>query len=234
MPDRLAEIPTVPYVAVIAAAGRGARMGGPKALLAVRWGDGTGELPLAIAHARAHLDDGAERVIVVTTADAARVLNRFAQRGLELVVSNAPPELGPAGSIRYALGVLPKGFAGWLMIEPVDMPASTSAIRRELFAGTTHTPTPSAVRPVYEGKRGHPVLVHRSVLDPMLAPVPPTLRDLLHGLGDFDPAHPEPGKVLDVAVVDDRAVTDFDVPEDVKNFYGHEARFFDDEEPSVG
>ncbi len=124
------ESPSIPYVAIVTAAGLGERMGGPKALLAVRWGDGTGELPLAIAHARAHLDEGgAERVIVVVKPDVAGLLSRFKQRALDIVVSTAPHELGPAGSIQRALLVLPKAPDAWVMIEPVDMPSSTRAIR---------------------------------------------------------------------------------------------------------
>lgn len=218
------------YVAVVTAAGLGERMGGPKALLAVRWGDGTGELPLAVAHARAHLEDGAQSVVVVTKADVARVLSRFAQRGLDIVVSTAPHELGPSGSIRHALGLLPTDAEGWLMIEPVDMPPSSAAIRRELLEGAKRLPAPDAVRPVHAGRRGHPVLVKRRCLDSMLAADPPTLRDVLHALGPYRPD--QGGGVLDVEVVDARAITDFDVPADVAGFYGQSARFFADEEPT--
>lgn len=213
----------VPYIAIVTAAGRGQRMGGPKALLAVRWGDNTGELPLAIAHAKTHLDGGAERVILVTKAEVAGVLAPFAQRGLDIVISSEPHEVGPAGSIRHALKML-GNHGDWLMIEPVDMPPSSAAIRKELLAGASRTPTPDAVRPVYQGRRGHPVLVRRSALTPMLdEQSPPKLRDLLHALGD---------KVIDVDVPDVRAVTGFDVPEDVERFYGETARFFQEDEPT--
>src|SRR5687767_8183721 len=188
----------VPYIAVVTAAGLGERMGGPKALLAVRWGDNTGELPLAIAHARAHLEGGAERVVVVTKPKVARMLSRFSQRALDIVVSNAPHELGPAGSIRQALGVLSASPDAWLMIEPVDMPPSSAAIRKELLDAAERSPAPDAVRPVFEGRRGHPVLVRRRCLDPMLDGAPPTLREILHGLGAHDGSRA--GGVLDVDV----------------------------------
>ncbi|NUP12466.1 MAG: NTP transferase domain-containing protein [Polyangiaceae bacterium] len=220
---------SLPYVAVVTAAGLGERMGGPKALLAVRWGDGTGELPLAIAHARAHLEGGADRVVVVTKAEVARMLARFSQRALDIVVSSAPHELGPAGSIRHALAMLPEDI-DWLMIEPVDMPPSSAAIRQELLRGALRSPAPDAVRPVFEGRRGHPVLVKRSALARMLVNDPPTLREVLAALGDYDAS--KGGGALDVDVVDVRAVTGFDVPPDVQKFYGHEARFFEPEEPT--
>ncbi|MBK6519600.1 MAG: NTP transferase domain-containing protein [Polyangiaceae bacterium] len=223
--------PSVSYVAIVTAAGLGERMGGPKALLAVRWGDNTGELPLAIAHARAHLEGGAERVIVVTKASTARMLSRFSQRGLDIIVSTAPHALGPSGSIRQALSLLPRVLDQWLMIEPVDMPPSSAAIRRELLGGALREPPPDAVRPVHNGRRGHPVLVRRGCLDAMLVPEPPTLREVLKGLG---PYRTEGGGVLDVDVVDVRAITELDVPEDVTRFYGHAARFFTEEEPTQG
>jgi molybdenum cofactor cytidylyltransferase len=215
----------VPYVAVIAAAGMGERMGGPKALLAIRWGDNSGELPLAIAHARAHLEGGAARVVLVTRAEVARVLSRFAQPGLDIVVSTARADLGPAGSIRTALELCNLSDDAWLMIEPVDMPASSGAIRRELLSAAARVPAPSAVRPLFEGKRGHPVLVQRKALGDFLSDNPPPLRDVLHRLESV-------GEVVDVAVEDKRAITDFDVPEDVAAFYGESARFFEEDEPT--
>lgn len=223
---------SIPYVAVVAAAGTGERMGGPKALLAIRWGEGTGELPLAIAHARAHLDGGAERVLLVVRAEVARILSRFAQRGLEIAISSAAPDLGPAGSIQHALKLLTLGPDAWLMIEPVDMPPSSAAIRRELLAGAARDPQPAAVRPVYQGRRGHPVLVQRRHLDPMLQPDPPTLRDVLHTIGDHGAAGARGPGVLDVEVIDQRAITTFEVPADVAAFYGHHERFFEEDEPT--
>lgn len=178
---------------------------------------------MAIAHAKTHLDGGAERVILVTKAEVAGVLAPFAQRGLDIVISSEPHEVGPAGSIRHALKML-GDHGDWLMIEPVDMPPSSAAIRKELLAGALRSPDAEAVRPVYEGRRGHPVLVRRRALAPMLhEQPPPKLRDLLHALGD---------KVVDVDVPDVRAVTGFDVPEDVERFYGEPARFFHQDEPT--
>ncbi|MFO0552553.1 MAG: NTP transferase domain-containing protein [Polyangiaceae bacterium] len=221
---RTANSHAISYTAIVAAAGRGSRMGGPKALLAVRWGEGPGELPLAIAHARAHLDGGAERVVVVVRAEVAAVLSRFRQRGLDIVVSTAPDELGPAGSIKTALELLRLPKSAWVMIEPVDMPSSSASIRRELLAAAESArPQPAAVRPVFGERRGHPVLVRREHLDPMVSPTPPPLRDVLHAL---DKA------VLDVPVPDPRATTDLDTPEDVVAFYGSAPRFFVEDEPT--
>jgi molybdenum cofactor cytidylyltransferase len=218
------ELPPLPHVAVILAAGRGQRMGGPKALVAVRWGDGAGELPLAIAHAKAHLDQGAERVVVVTRVEVARVLSRFAQRGLDIVVSHQPEHLGPAGSIRCALDLLPPSNE-WLMVVPVDMPPISTAIRRELLSRASTDPAAAAIRPSFEGQRGHPVLIRRDALQSLLSEGgPANLRELLRDLGE---------RAVDVPVIDKRAIVDLDAPEDVRGFYGRDARFFVEDEPTL-
>jgi len=72
---------------IILAAGEGERMGGPKALLAVRWGEGPGELPLAIAHARSMLDGGVKRVVVVTRglrAIGTPIITTYTQRNVAM------------------------------------------------------------------------------------------------------------------------------------------------------
>lgn len=220
------------YTAIVTAAGRGERMGGPKALLAVRWGEGPGELPLAIAHARAHLDDGCEGVVVVVRSDVASRLSGFAQRGLELVVSDAPDTDGPAGSIRRAIALLDPGPDAWLMIEPVDMPPTTADTRHALLGRASDAPPPAAVRPTYDGKRGHPVLIQRRFLEPLVRGEVASLRDLLRAL---EAAPPEgTAGVVDAATADRRAVTGFDTPDDVRAFYGHAARFFVEDEPTFG
>jgi molybdenum cofactor cytidylyltransferase len=216
------------FIGIVLGAGDGQRMGGPKALLAVRWGEGPGELPLAILHARSMLYGGAERVVIVTRAPVARELGRFAERGIDIVASNAEGSLGPAGSLAVALRYLGastasvRGARGQLyLITPVDTPPSTTAIRTALVDAMVANPTALAARPVLEGRRGHPVLVAASALEPMQEAEPPPLRDLLRDLGE---------RVLDVPVVDARTTVDFDAPEDVERWYGTKVRFFSSDE----
>ena len=216
---------------IILAAGEGERMGGPKALLAVRWGEGPGELPLAIAHARSMLDGGVKRVVVVTRGPSARALSRFRENGLEIIVSEAEGSLGPAGSLGVALRFVegpeapppvPRGAVGPLyLVTPVDTPPPTSAVRSALRDALTAHPSAAAARPVFEGRRGHPVLISGEALQPMKSEAPPTLRDLLRDLGDA---------CIDVTVTDPRATLDLDRPEDVEGWYKAPPRFFSAEE----
>lgn len=209
----------VPFVTIVTAAGRGVRMGGPKALLAVPGGDVVGERPLAVAHARTHRDAGAVRVVIVVRTEAASVLAGFAQRGVEVLVSNAPDELGPSGSIRCALEYLELPDDAWLCIAPVDSVPVAATTLDALSARAARSPGVLAVRPVARGgRRGHPVLVQRRVLEPMLAAKPPTLRELLAELGDG---------IDDVHVDDDAIVADLDHPDDVVRALGSPPRFFE-------
>ena len=201
-------------------------MGGPKALLAVRWGEGPGELPLAIAHARAMLDGGAERVVVVSRAGVARELLRFGERGIDMVVSDAEEALGPAGSIRWALAYLEAEGLGeddlpLVLVTPVDIPPATLETRTALQRALAERPVGSdvvAARPMVDGRRGHPVLIEARGLAPLREGSGLTLRQVLTELGD---------RCLDVVVDDPRAVTNLDYPEDVERWYKGPPRFFE-------
>ncbi len=218
----------ITYTSIVCATDAGEQMGGPKALLAIRWGEGPGELPLAIAHARAHLDDGTPRVVIVVPSKVARVLSGFSQRGLDLIVSSEQGET----SIKRALELLEAGPDDWLMIEPVGMPASSSAIRRELLRGAQSNP--AVVQPIYEGRIGRPVLIRRRFLEPLVQGDEPTLEAVIEGLTLRQQQDPAAPAVLSVPVTDRRATTRFATPAELEAFYGRPTKFFLEDEPTFG
>ena len=198
-----------PLAAVVLAAGRGARMGGPKALLA--WpsqGGTTAVVPLAIAHARARLDGDCETVTLVVEPAVADRLDAWlaSDRGTALprarlyIVRACPPD--PAGSIAAAL--LHGRLAPLVLLTPVDCPparADTVSLLVSRLASDSHI---VAARPVAQGRRGHPVILRREVLSPAFdAPSPPPLREHLQALG---------ARVADVAVADPHVWADLDSP----------------------
>jgi CTP:molybdopterin cytidylyltransferase MocA len=142
---------------LVVAAGRGERVGGPKALLLI---DGQ---PLAELHARSH-----EHVVIVTTDEIRRALGEIAS----FVPPDRAPELGAAGSIGAAVRSGALDDAEGVLITPVDvLPAPTSLRDSLLAALTTH----EAARPA----RGHPVAVRGSLLRKRYRSNDPILREVL-------------------------------------------------------
>lgn len=193
---------------LILASGRGVRMGGPKALLL--WTDG---LPLAVSHVRARRDVGAS-VVVGRAAVMARLRSRLPEA--RLIASSAPGPWGPAGSIAAAVRAGVLNSSPWVLITPVDLVPT----RVETVAALIGVvgPEVDAVRPLCEGRGGHPVLVRNDVLHRVyLSPgEPPTLRDVLRALGSRCVSRPV--EDLDIR-------TDLDTPEAYRARTGHPPRF---------
>lgn len=147
-------------------------MGQPKAL--IPWGDRS----LAVAHARAALEAGAGAVTVVVRASIREQIQGLPALST-LRVSAEPDEHGAAGSIVAALRELAPD-RDWFAICPVDVdPDAWRALATLTDAVADHR----AARPAIDGRRGHPVLVHRSALAPYFAGVPTPLREHLRALG---------------------------------------------------
>ncbi len=188
------------YGVVILAAGRGTRVGGPKALLLV---DG---VPLALAHVRARA--AASAIVVVATADVAAVLApRLTDPRVRLVINALPNEWGPAGSLRAGVDALAT-CALWI-VGPVDgLPAGEAAIDALLDALGPPEGAADAARFV----RGHPIAARASLLREAYGGegVPPTLRAVLSS-----------ARVATLALPADPALTtELDTVEDVVRVTG--------------
>jgi CTP:molybdopterin cytidylyltransferase MocA len=144
-------------VAFLLAAGLSSRMGEPKPLL-----DWHGE-PLVAFHVRQLQEAGADRVIVVTghAADAVEA----ALRGHDaLVVRNQDYASGRASSIRAAACAL-LAVPEIIVVLNVDQPRRASTIARLIEA---HRSAAAMVTvPVFESKRGHPVLFRGDLVGEM-------------------------------------------------------------------
>ncbi len=198
-------------VTIVLAAGKGLRLGGPKALLMWPGPKGTKPKPLAIAHAEARLGAESKRVIVVARKHVVQALIPFVRPGLDLLVSNELDELGPAGSIAAAAARL--GPEDRVIVCPVDtLPARAETVQKLLETLGSAGASPVAVRPRHAERFGHPVAMQTSALDRYRQPNPPPLRDHLRELGDA---------AVGVDVNDPDVLVDIDTPaEAVRYLHG--------------
>jgi molybdenum cofactor cytidylyltransferase len=199
------------YGALVLAAGRGVRVGGPKALLVVRGA------PLALLHAQSHA--AAERVLLVLNEEVAPILAPLVpiqDRGrVRVLVNRLPSGWGPAASLRVASGEL-DACERWI-VGPVDaLPATAETIARlveALGADGANGEEHDAAR----FTRGHPIAARASLLRGAYAGEgePPPLRDVLasarvRSLGES---------------VDPAVTTELDTIEDVVRVTGAAPRF---------
>ncbi len=191
-------------LAIVLAAGDGKRLGGPKALLA--WPSPSGkDRPLAIAHAEERLAADCAEVLLVVRKTMIPALLGYSRPGVSLLSSDAAGDLGPAGSLAFAVSRLPEGDL--ILITPVDTQPAKAETVRALKERLLADPELLAARPVYKGRGGHPVIVRRAALDAYKAAgPPPTLRLHLASLGD---------RVAVVDVSDPTIVLDLNTPADV-------------------
>lgn len=183
---------------LLLAAGRGRRMGVPKALL-----DLAGRSATALG-ARALLEGGCEGVLVVLSAasDAARAELPPGTRALH----NPHPETGQTGSLKLALAA---AQGADFLLHTVDHPLATAddvrAVREALQAAERGT---AIVLPLVDGRRGHPAACRAALAAEFLA------------LGDDEPAHRvmrrDPARVLLLPRDNPWLVRDLDTPADLQ------------------
>jgi len=150
--------------AIILAAGRGARMGGPKALLALE-----GETFLARV-ARLLRRPGVDRVTAVVGHEADRVRRE----------ARLPPDVATIVNLRYADGMLTSILAGLdqaeaagadaVLVHPVDHPLIDPVTVDAVIAALTKGATIAV--PSHGGRRGHPAGFARGAWTALRAATP--------------------------------------------------------------
>ncbi len=159
-----------------------------------------GDRPVISRFLEALQKGGAEEIVLVLSPRGAEI--REAIRDLPVtVVWNLDPEADMASSLRIGLKSLPADCEG-ILTGPGDLPLLTSgtvSLLIERFRGDLGR----IIQPVFRGKKGHPLLFPRAVLEELHDL--PTLREVIGR---------DPGRVVRIPVEDTGVVSDIDTPED--------------------
>jgi molybdenum cofactor cytidylyltransferase len=145
--------------AVILSGGASRRMGSPKALLPYQ-GRPFLEHLLDIAK---HPSIGVRRVVLGPDADA---ISAQVPLKSEEIVINKDWKRGQLSSIQIAIRSLPAGTDG-LLLCPVDHPLISASLVADLIDSFEKTKAPVVV-PLYEGRRGHPVIFAAHLYEELL------------------------------------------------------------------
>jgi molybdenum cofactor cytidylyltransferase len=184
--------------AVVLAAGRSTRMGGPNKLLAE-----IGQRPLVRIAAEAALASGAKPVIVVTGHQRERVEQAVADLPLTFV-HNPGFAHGLGTSVRAGIAAVPAEADGAIVLLG-DMPQVDAALIDRLIGAFDPDRGALVVVPTFEGKRGNPVLWSRRFFPDLMAIEGDV--GARHLIGRYGEA------VVEVAVAGKGAFTDIDTPE---------------------
>ena len=185
--------------AIVLAAGKSSRMGRPKGTLPLVGGD-TFVTRIVRTFAAAAIED----VVIVVGHDAEAIVEAFSRTDLSATfVENADYEQGQLSSLLAGLRVVDRPGVVATLVTLVDVPLVGVETVRAVVGRylATHAPI---VRPVRGGDHGHPVLIDRSLFDP--------LRHADPRLGAKEVVRAHASSIGDVEVDDDGAFTDIDTP----------------------
>jgi len=192
--------------AIILSGGASQRMGSPKALLPYQGRPFLEHLLDVTTHPKI----GARRVVLGAHAELIADAVRLA---VNEVVINEDWEQGQLSSIQAGIRSLPAGTDGVILCL-IDHPLITAGLIDDLIGRfyADRTAKPLIVLPIYQGKRGHPVLFSASVYDELLAaPMDQGARSVVW-------AHA--GEIAEVITAEQGCVLNLNDPETVKRVLG--------------
>jgi molybdenum cofactor cytidylyltransferase len=191
---------------IILAAGRARRFGAPKALLRV------GGEPLLARLIRLCREAGLTRIVVVLGPRWGERMRATVELEGCRVVENPDQESMPLRSLQLALSALRPAARAVLHL-PVDHPALQGSTIRTLLQ-TWRPEGKGILIPTWQGRRGHPVLWRREIIE---------------RLGDFGPGesprtllHRLPEEILEVPVEDPGILRNVNYPADIADLPGVE------------
>jgi molybdenum cofactor cytidylyltransferase len=187
--------------AIVLAGGKSSRMGRPKALLSV----GASGVTFFDRITRTLVEAGFEDIVVVVGADAEAI-----RRGVTLtpgvrIVDNPDHERGQLTSLIAGLRAIDATRATAALVTLIDVPLVSATTVRTLIAVQCQR-NASIVRPVSNGRHGHPVIFGRALFDELKR------ADPSQGAKPVVRAHAE--DMIEVPIDDEGAFIDIDTPEE--------------------
>lgn len=192
---------------IVLAGGRSSRMGRPKALLPI----GSGGDTFFDRVTRTLLEAGIEDVIVVVGADALAIRAGARPRSGVRIVDNPEYEQGQLTSLLAGLRALDASRATAALVTLIDVPLVSAETVRTLMAAQRERDAP-VVRPVSNGRHGHPVIFGRALFQELQS------ADPAQGAKPVVRAHA--AEMVEVPVDDEGAFTDIDTREDYEKHIG--------------
>ena len=193
---------------IVLAGGKSSRMGRPKALLPI----GPSGETFFDRVTRTLLDAGVEDIVVVVGADAEAIRAAVRQPASSVrIVDNPDYEQGQLTSLLAGLRAIDSTSARAALVTLIDVPfVSASTVRR--LISVYRERGASIVRPVSNGRHGHPVIFGCELFDELQR------ADPSQGAKPVVRAHA--ADMIEVPVDDEGAFTDIDTREDYERVIG--------------
>lgn len=182
-------------------------MGRPKALLAI----GSSGDTFFDRVTRTLLDAGIQDVIVVVGADAEAIHAGARPRSGVRIVDNPEYDQGQLTSLLAGLREIDSARTTAVLVTLIDVPLVSAATVRTLVAAQRESGAP-VVRPVSNGRHGHPVIFGRELFGELQR------ADPAHGAKPVVRAHA--ADMIEVPIDDEGAFTDIDTREEYERLIG--------------
>lgn len=192
---------------IVLAGGRSSRMGRPKALLPI----GSTGATFFDRVTCTLLEAGLSEIIVVVGADAEAIRAGTRPEAGVTIVDNPDHERGQLTSLLAGLRAIDARRATAALMTLIDVPLVSSATVRTLMETQRVSGAP-IVRPVSNGRHGHPVIFGRELFAELHR------ADPAEGAKPVVRAHA--AEMIEVPIDDEGAFTDVDTPEEYQRIIG--------------
>jgi molybdenum cofactor cytidylyltransferase len=196
---------TIP--AIVLAGGKSSRMGRPKALLPI----GSSGQTFFDRVTSTLLEAGVDDIVVVVGADSETIRRGTRPMAGVRIVDNPHYQQGQLTSLLAGLRAIDVTRANAALVTLIDVPLVSVATVRTLIAVHRERDA-KIVRPVSNGRHGHPVIFGRELFGELQRADP--------AVGAKPVVREHASEMIEVPIDDEGAYTDIDTQEDYERFIG--------------